>query len=158
MAPELKGTKTERAVQRRLFVSFHTVMMVAAQGQWKRKKIIVQRAVVFEKPFAEKSAAVSEREPSSARPPPEYPIAIIGRAISFAGRERTNPERIFPSRPKILAKGSRKSAQILRIEASPTYMFAESHKISPHGIAVTTALASTKRVLSNTERVITLRN
>ena len=69
--PVKRGTIIEMTVHFALFVSFQIVIIVVAQGQWKRKKIIVQNAVTGVKPFSEKSKAVSEMEPRSERTPPE---------------------------------------------------------------------------------------
>ena len=91
-------------------------------------------------PFSEKSKAASERLPSSERVPPEYPIAIIGRAISFAGRERMNPQRTFPSRPKIFATGLSTEAKISIGVIPPKEKYEHSQIIIPEGTATRTAL------------------
>jgi hypothetical protein len=39
---------------------------------------------------------------------PKYPISIIGITISFAGNPKINAINITPSRPIVLANGSRK--------------------------------------------------
>lgn len=146
---------TESKVHLKLFVSFFMVIIVVAQGQWKRKKTMVQRAFEISKPFSEKSTAVSEREPSLERVSPEYPMAITGRAISFAGREKTNPESIVPSRPKSFAKGSRKPAKSSSTVFSPKKEFEHSQIITPAGAATVIALPRILRVRSKTERTIT---
>ena len=71
------------------------------------------------KPFAANKAAVSDRELISASAPPEYPIAIIGRAISLAGSANMKPQSTFPSIPKSLAKGSSTEAAVLSTVSSP---------------------------------------
>ena len=129
-------------------------MIVVAQGQWNKKKMIVQIAFFIPKPPFIKREAVSESVPSSESSPPEYPIAIIGRAISFAGRERINPERIVPSRPKSFAKGLRNEEKIPSTVFSPIKIFEHSQIIIPAGIATRTALPSVLNVLSKTEFTI----
>lgn len=64
--------------------------------------------------------------------------------------------KITPSRPRIRANGSKKSAHKDKIVEELTRRFAISHKMSPAGMADATALPKTKAVLSNKERTITL--
>ena len=156
--PVKSGTTTERKTHFKALVSFQIVKIVVAQGQWKRKNIMVQRAVFGLKPFSEKRAAVSEREPIFERASPEYPMAMIGRAISFAGSEKIKPQRTFPSRPKSLAKGLSTAAKISSIFLPPKEKYEHSQRIIPAGTETKTALPRILRVLSKTERTITFLN
>ena len=49
--PMAVGSAAERMVQSQLPVSFLMVRRVVEQGQWKREKRMVQRAVVQVQPF-----------------------------------------------------------------------------------------------------------
>lgn len=81
---------------------------------------------------------------------------IIGKTISFAGKPRINPISITPSKPKSFANGSKNSVQWVKRERLPTLTFAKIQITAPAGAATAAALPKTKRVLSVTERSITL--
>ena len=154
--PKAVGKTIETNAHLKLFVSFFIVKTVVEQGQWKREKTIVQRAVVISQPFETKIFLSSERDEYSLRLPLfRYAIKMMGITISFAGKPRIKAIRITPSSPIILAKGSKKSAQSINTLVFPTLRFAASQMIIPAGIATDNERPKTKRVLSNTERTRT---
>ena len=79
----------------------------------------------------------------------------IGTTISFAGNPKINANRITPSRPSKSAKGSRKLVHIVSIDELPTYTLDNIYIIIPAGIATTTALPNTYKVLSIILLIIT---
>ena len=153
------GKKIARSVSFTLFVSFFMVRIVVAQGKCRSVKIIVQIAVVNVHPFEARISRNAEREEKSQREVPDkYPIKIMGKKISFAGRAKINASKIVPSKPKNLPIGFKKFVQYLNIETPPTFMLDKHQIISPAGAATATARPNTKSVRSNIERIITLPN
>ena len=67
--PKAVGKTIETNAHLKLFVSFFIVKTVVEQGQWKREKTIVQRAVVISQPFETKIFLSSERDEYSLRLP-----------------------------------------------------------------------------------------
>lgn len=138
-------------------VSFFIVIIVVVQGQCIRKNTMTQTAVTGVQPLWVRSTLSSAMLPSSARlPEAVYAIIMAGSTISLAGEPRIKAMSIVPSMPKKRAAGSRKSVHKERSEDPPTVIFARHQIISPAGAAITTARPRTKRVLSKTERTITL--
>ena len=83
-------------------------------------------------------------------------ISIMGITISLAGKPNTKAVRITPSIPISFPKGSIASVQCMSRVLSPAVTFAKIHITIPAGAATLTALPSTNKVRSNTERVIVL--
>ncbi len=80
----------------------------------------------------------------------------MGTTISFAGKPSIKAISITPSKPIILAAGSKKSVQTVRSEYPSTVIFAINQIIAPAGAATAAARLNTNSVLSNTARIKTL--
>lgn len=155
--PIAVGSAIENNVHLRLFVSFHTVKTVVEHGKWNKENKMVHNAVVIVQPFSTKSVCNVESSEISVRLPSDrYVMIIMGVTISFAGKPRTKPSRIVPSIPNQFANGSRKAEMWWRSGTFSTVRFPRSQMSIPVGAATMQALPSTNRVLSNTERTMTL--
>ena len=80
----------------------------------------------------------------------------MGITVSFAGKPNIKASSIAPSSPIILPMGSSAAAQMLKMLAPFTFIFAASQIISPAGAATAAARPKTNSVRSKTERTITL--
>ena len=156
-APQAVGIKKASAVHLTLLVSFFTVRSVVEQGQCIRENTITQRAVVISQPFETSNSRSSKSEEYSQSVLfCIYAISIMGITISLAGKPNTKAVRITPSIPISFPKGSIASVQCMSRVLSPAVTFAKIHITIPAGAATLTALPSTNKVRSNTERIIVL--
>ena len=156
--PIIKGIIKDKNVINQLLVSFFIVNNVVEHGQCINENKIVLTAVIQFQPFSINMFLISNTLPISFKLPfDEYAIIAIGRTISFAGDPKINAISIIPSNPIILANGSKKSAQRISKLISSKYMFAINQIIAPAGAAIAIALPKTNIVLSNIDRIITLK-
>ena len=79
----------------------------------------------------------------------------IGITISLAGNPRMKAINITPSKPIVLANGSKAFVHIFKSVLLPTVILAISHIIRPAGADIRMALFKTKIVLSNIDLIIT---
>lgn len=80
---------------------------------------------------------------------------IRGITISFAGKPNINASSIVPSRPIILANGSKAPEHNERSVSPPNDTFANTQITSPAGAAMLIALPRTNSVRSRIDRTIT---
>ena len=80
---------------------------------------------------------------------------IMGITISLAGKPSIKAIRITPSRPIVLAKGSKAFVHIFKMVLSPIVILAISQIIRPAGADIRIALFKTNNVLSNIDLIIT---
>ena len=93
-----------------LRVSFQIVIRVVEHGKCISVNIIMHTAVFIVQPFSVRVPKILCISPVSDIPVAHlYIIRIIGITISFAGNPSRKPERITPSSPIILPRGSRKT-------------------------------------------------
>ena len=159
LKPHKVGSSTESKVHFMLLVSLYIVITVVEQGKWNKEKSITFIKVIYVHPFWINNVySIDASDSSHSELPDEYAIIIIGITISFAGNPSMKAISITPSSPKSFANGSRNLEQCSRMVISETVTFAKIQIISPAGAATAADLASTKRVLSKTERTSTFKN
>ena len=107
--PKTVGIAKESNVHLTLEHSFFIVRQVVEQGQCIKQKSDVQRAVSQVHPLFKNSVFNSVKFSYSTRlPRHKYPMIIMGITISLAGNPNIKATNMIPSKPKILANGSRK--------------------------------------------------
>ena len=133
--PVKAGSKIAKMQYFILPVSFFMVSNVVVQGQWKSEKSETESAVKKSQPLFIKISVKKELFVLLREEEPIYIISTIGSTISFAVLPRIKAKRIIPSIARSLAKGSKKSAQIMSREFPFINVFAPIQSNAPAGIA-----------------------